>query len=256
MEATENMKRAEAATRRRLYGGQDPREIPAYTPGEAARYLRIPFRSVHNWAFGFVYQTSAGEKRRGLPLIEPADRSKNLLSFVNMAELHVLDALRNYHQISPQRLRQLIAYLRRTFDSAHPLIDEMMFTDQLNVFVEKAGTLINATREGQYAMRQILEAHLQRIDQDVDGLAVRLYPFVRRKPDPGEAPREQPKVIALDPRVRFGRPVIVGTSIPTVEVAERFKAGDSVNALADEYGRPREEIEEVIRCELTLDAAA
>lgn len=238
-----------------IYGGRDPRELPAYTPGEAARYLRMPFRTVHNWAFGFSYTTNAGIKRRGLPLIAPADREKNLLSFVNVAELHVLDAMRNYHQISPPKLRRLIVYLEKAFDSPHPLIDEKMFTDGLSVFVDKAGHLINATREGQLAMRQILEAHLQRIEQDLDGRAVRLFPFVRRKPETRDAARVEPKVISIDPRIQYGRPVIAGTSIPTLEIAERFKAGDSFVSLADDYGRPSEEIEEAIRSELTLDAA-
>ena len=49
---------------------------------------------------------------------------------------------------------------------------------------------------------------------------------------------------------------IVETGIPTEEVAERFRAGDTVQQLADEYGRRSQEIEEAIRCELTLDHAA
>jgi len=49
---------------------------------------------------------------------------------------------------------------------------------------------------------------------------------------------------------------MVGTSIPTDEIAERFRAGDTMAQLADEYGRPAQEIEEAIRCELTLDKAA
>jgi uncharacterized protein (DUF433 family) len=106
-------------------------------------------------------------------------------------------------------------------------------------------------------MRQLLEAHLERIDQDVDGLAVRLFPFVRRKPDPAVAGTlHEPKIISLDARVRFGRPVIAGTSIPTFEIAERFLAGDSFTVLAEDYGRSADEIAEAIRCELTLDTAA
>lgn len=86
---------------------------------------------------------------------------------------------------------------------------------------------------------------------------MRLYPFIR-KPDPalGTAGLEEPRVIFLDPRIRFGRPVLLGTSIPTSEIAERFRAGDSFVSLAEEYGRPTKEIEEAIRCELTLDTAA
>jgi uncharacterized protein (DUF433 family) len=152
----------------------------------------------------------------------------------------------------------LIAHLEDKFDTQHPLVNERLLTNGVSVFVEKAGHLINATRDGQVAMRHVVEAHLHRIEADVDGLAMILFPFVRRKPDPALdlAAHEDPKLIAMDPRVRFGRPVIVNTSIPTTEIASRFRAGDSFAELADEYGRPQSEIEEAIRCELTLDKAA
>ena len=235
-----------------LYGGRDPRRLPSYTTREAARYVRLPLRTVQNWAFGF--RTYGGD-----PLIHIADPERRLLSFWNVAELHVLGALRRYHRISPKKLRIVIRYLEDTLESRHPLLTTRMLTDGISVFVERTGELINASESGQLAMRELIEAHLQRIDQDVDGLAIRLFPFVRHDPQTArslEMLPDEPKIISLDPRVRFGRPVIVGTSIPTQEVAERFIAGDTCRQLADEYGRPPRQIEEAIRCELTLDRAA
>jgi uncharacterized protein (DUF433 family) len=86
------------------------------------------------------------------------------------------------------------------------------------------------------------------------GLAVRLFPLTRKRP-PVERISDEPRIIAIDPRVAFGRPVITGSQIPTVEVAERFKAGESVADLADDFRRPQEEIEEAVRIELDLEAA-
>lgn len=237
----------------KLYGGRDPRDVPSYASWEAARYLRLPLRTVQNWTLGF---NSYG----GKPLIHVTDQERHLLSFWNVAELHVLSALRRYHQVTPMTIRRVIAYLESSFDSPHPLLTERMLTDGVSVFVEHAESLINAGKHGQLAIRTLMQAHLQRIDQDVDGLAVRLFPFVRHGLDASAAPpaalMDEPKLISLDPRIRFGRPVIAGTSIPTAEIAERFRAGDSFAELADEYGRPAKEIEEAIRCELLLDSAA
>ena len=243
---------SQAQSRWHLYGGRDPRALPSYTSREAARYVRLPLRTVQNWAFGF-------RTYRGSALIHIADPGRHLLSFWNVAELHVLGALRRHHRIPPKKLRAVIRYLEDTFGSPHPLLSQRMLTDGVSVFVERTGELIDATKGGQLAMRQLMEAHLQRIDQDVDGLAIRLFPFVRHDPWTARSPETlpaEPKIISLDPRVRFGRPVIVGTGIPTEEVAERFRAGDTCEQLADEYGRPPQEIEEAIRCELTLDRAA
>jgi uncharacterized protein (DUF433 family) len=61
--------------------------------------------------------------------------------------------------------------------------------------------------------------------------------------------------VVIDPRISFGRPVLAGSGIPTAVIADRYKAGESVDELADDYGRKRLEIEEAIRCELAERAA-
>ena len=61
-------------------------------------------------------------------------------------------------------------------------------------------------------------------------------------------------IIMIDPSVSGGRAVIKGTRIAIEVVAERYKAGESIRDLAEDYGRNSDEIEEAIRCELTIAA--
>ena len=68
--------------------------------------------------------------------------------------------------------------------------------------------------------------HLSRIERDAAGIPVKLYLFTR--PPSADAP----KVIAINPYVAFGRPVVMGTGIPTAIIAERYKAGESIEDLA------------------------
>lgn len=236
------------------YRGRDPRELPAYTTFEAARYLRIPERTLFAWSFGRNCRVGGGQRRTQSPLIRVASKDKHLLSFTNIAELHVLDALRRIHRIRMPKIRRTVLYLGREFRTEHPLIHQEMWTDGLNLFVDYYGNLLNVSREGQLAMRQLVEAHLQRIDRDATGV-VRLFPLTRKRPATVERMATEPRVITMDPRVAFGRPTIVGSRIPTSEIAERFKAGDSFTDLADDFKRPIEEIEEAVRIELDLDAA-
>lgn len=49
--------------------------------------------------------------------------------------------------------------------------------------------------------------------------------------------------------------VLTGTVIRTAIVAERHKAGGSVEELARDYNREHLDIEEAIRCELSVEAA-
>ena len=58
----------------------------------------------------------------------------------------------------------------------------------------------------------------------------------------------------MDPRVQFGRPCLLGTGVPTDVIAERYKAGESIESLVEDYGQAREHIEEAIRYELPLAA--
>jgi uncharacterized protein (DUF433 family) len=117
------------------------------------------------------------------------------------------------------------------------------------LFINKFGQLINVTQSGQIALRELLKAHLHRVEHDRAGTAARLYPFTRKRD------LLEPRVVVIDPHVSYGRPVLVGTGIPTAVIAERYKAGESIDDLAEDYGRSRTEIEEAIRCELWLEAA-
>lgn len=172
------------------------------------------------------------------------------LSFVNLVEIHVLDALRRGHKISLPKVRRALDYLNHRFPSRHPLAHHLLRTDGLDVFVERYGSLINVTKEGQMAIREMLEAHLGRIEWGPRGIAIRLFPFTRKRR------ASEPRAVVIDPRIQFGRPVLVGTGVPTAIIAERYKAGESVIDLARDYGRKPNEIEEAIRCELHLAEAA
>ena len=224
-----------------LYGGRNPREIPSYSSSEAAHYLRIPENTIRSWIYGRGYATSRG-RRRTSPVVAPADAERGL-SFINLLELHVLGAIRRQHHVDMKNVRAATEFLKDRFGSEHPLVDEVMDTDGKHLFVRKYGSLINASQQGQGAMEAVLDAHLKRIERDERGLAIRLFPFTRKGID-------APRIVAIDPLVAFGRPVIVGSRIPTSDIADRFRAGESPADLAYDYGRPQAEIEEAIRCEL------
>lgn len=228
---------------------QDPRELPAYGIPEAAHYLQMPAATLRSWTLGRFYPTQVERRRFFKPIITLPDTHRPLLSFMNLVEAHVLDAIRRKHEIRLQKVRAALEYLNARFPSRHPLADQKFETDGLDLFIERYGRLINITQAGQLAVRELIQAHLRRIERDPRGIPIKLYPFTRkREPD-------EPKAVVIDPYVSFGRPILVGTGIATAIIAERYKAGESMDELADDYGRQRSEIEEAIRCELQIKAA-
>jgi len=225
-----------------------PREVPAYRVSEVAQYLRMPKATVRAWALGqgSFKPVLRVEAAKGLPL----------LSFVNLVEVHVLDALRREHDIPLQKTRAVLRLLEKLFPGEpHPLADRDLLTESGEVFVDHLGRLVSASRDGQIAIREILQAHLRRVDRDPAGRASRLYPFTRKRLDPRSLQTE-PRLVMIDPEIQFGRPVLTGSGIPTLVIADRYKAGESIADLARDYDRPEAQIEEAIRCELALPTAA
>jgi uncharacterized protein (DUF433 family) len=228
---------------------QDVRELPAYGVAEAAHYLLVPRATLRSWVAGMSYG-SDGERRFFKRVIQPAATSPVALSFINLIEAHVLAAIRRRHRVDMPAVRRTIDFLKKEFGSPHPLADHKFETDGVNLFISHYGDFISVSQGGQLAVRDLLKAHLRRIDRDDKGFPLRLYPFTRVDET------EQPKNIVIDPFISFGKAVITGTGISTDIVAERFKAGESADELASDYGCAREKIEEAIRCELSLAEAA
>lgn len=235
-------------TKSAFFPKQDIREMPAYGIVEAAHYLGIPTATLRSWVLGRYYPTGSGRKFFE-PIVRIPDKEHRLLSFTNLVEAHVLSAIRRDYGIAFWKVRNALEYLKKRFPSRHPLADQSFETDGIDLFVEKFGQLINISKEGQVAMRAMLQVYLRRIERDSAGLPVRLYPFTRRRqPD-------EPRMIVIDPSISSGRPVLAGTGIATTIIAQRYKAGESIEELADDYGRQPSEIQEAIRCELWLEAA-
>jgi len=59
--------------------------------------------------------------------------------------------------------------VQRQFRVEHPLINQAFQTDGLDLFVERYGELISASREGQHAMKEIIGVYLKRVDWDARG---------------------------------------------------------------------------------------
>jgi uncharacterized protein (DUF433 family) len=226
----------------------DLREAPNYRITEASRYLGVPISTIRWWTFGHSYRIVGGEKT-AQPVILAASRRPPLLSFINLVELHVLEGIRHDYRIPLPKVRSAVHYVTRHFKSRHPLAEERFVTDGISLLLERFGLLINVLQEGQLAIREVLLTHLERIERDERGFALQLYPFTR------SSHGNSPRLIVIDPRIGFGRPVLRNTGIATSTIAERYKAGESINDLSDDYGRPSAEIEEAVRCELHLDAA-
>ena len=69
---------------------------------------------------------------------------------------------------------------------------------------------------------------------------MRLYLYI----DSTQRAAERP--VAIDPHIAFGRPIVRRAGISTAAIADRIDAGETVEALADDYDLSRDEIEQAV----------
>lgn len=224
---------------RRSAQDTDLRDQPAYTLAEAARYLKLPAATLRTWVAGRPYPKAEGVGRFQ-PLIHPPARQPAILSFWNLIEAHVLRSLRTDHGVSIKAVRQALAYAEKSLQIKRLLLRKELRTNAGKVFLDRYGELIELSASGQLAMRQLLEEHLKRVEWDEWQFPIRLYPFLSVEAHAAE------KAIAIDPKIAFGRPVMIRAGVSTAAIAERIDANESVEELAADYGLSVSEIEQAV----------
>ena len=218
------------------------RNTGLYTQTEASQYINIPLSTLRYWAIG-----EKTRSRSVLPLICIPDKT-NRLSFLNLVELHLLNSLTRKHAIDLLKVRRSINYIKKELNSDRPLLDEQFETDGVDLFVEHYGKLLNVSSDGQQAMKALLKNSLTRVERDSKKIPIKLFPYTHSTPE------ESPTIISMSPSLFSGRPVIDGTGISTAVIADRYKAGESFETLAEDYNQDVFKIQEAIRCELQVAA--
>jgi uncharacterized protein (DUF433 family) len=161
------------------------------------------------------------------------------LPFVALAEAQILRELRNTG-LTMQHIRAGVARLRKVTGDEYVLATNMIATDGGDLLYNAASKVApewGRARDGQAAIRQVIEAVIKYISYAADGYASRLVlrPY-------GAAD------VIIDPRFGFGQPVFGVSKIKIETVADLFYGGgDSVEDIAEEYDLTTEDVETVLR---------
>lgn len=207
----------------------DPRATPLYSIAEVAYFLKIPKPTLHRWTRH--WPTRSGKILD--PLIPIADPVSALMSFYNLAEAHILSVTVRIHGLPIRSVRNAIQELRtdKLSNPDHPLLSREFYTDGKDLFVKTIESTINVSRFGQLGLREILDQYLARIERDDRFNPIKLYPA-----------HQKGRVVSILPTVSSGRPIIDGTAIPVASIWNRYKAGDDIESLADDYEIPESQI--------------
>jgi uncharacterized protein (DUF433 family) len=197
-----------------------------YTAGilnltEAARLLAVPQQTFHRWARGY-------ERGEALIHVLPPDTARSSVTFMALAEAHVLAALRSAG-VRPQRIRPALRTLQRQFGTAYVLVAPQLATDGIDVlwdFSRSAeGEGLIEGRTGQHVIREIVEDYLRYVIRGDDGLPTQL-----------QLRAFEPFKVVVDPLRGFGQPKFEGSGARVADVAAMLKAGEDAHAVAEEFG--------------------
>jgi len=130
-------------------------------------------------------------------------------------------------------MRRALAYIRKTIPGKHPLLTHDFEVSGKDAFIQHLGMTICATKDGQLAMRKIIEQHLKRIVRDARGLPLQVFPINSKR-------------LAIDPLFASGKPIVKDRGITASVLWARRQTGERIPEIAKDYGLTTIEVKEAI----------
>lgn len=208
----------------------DYREKPRYGATEAARYIGGGMKpaTLRTWVSGRSY-VAGGRERESLPLIQLPDPEARpvLLSFTNVVEAHVLNALRRVHGVQMHSVRAAIETAADELGVERLLIRRDLRTNGKGIFIRHLGELIDLSQRSQIVIEDVIVESLQAVAYGPDEIASRLFPRI-----PAHLGR---RVVAIDPLYASGRPFIPRRRVSVEVLVERLSEGEKLRDVARDY---------------------
>ena len=224
----------------------DPRlRDPLLTFREAAGYLGVPLATFHSWA-----RSQGGASGNGPVVLALKDgRSSRAIPFIGLVEGYVLQAFRRAG-VPVRRIRPALARLDEDVGVQHALASRHLYTDGCEVLYDYAPHLgedvvrsLTVVRSGQNVFPEIVSEYLTRVSWDQAD-----WPRGLRLPAFREA------TVVVDLTRAFGRPLLEHGGARVEDILDRFRGGDGLAAIAEDFDVPLRECEDVVRVALAQAA--
>jgi uncharacterized protein (DUF433 family) len=226
-------------------------DIPLYTTAEAARFLGVPTSTFATWAKGYVRRPSGHPVVVGEPIVTSmrAESGYPTVPFVGLAEAMIIAAFRRAG-VSLQHIRRAVGIIQQEIGLDHALASERLYADGAVILFDYAeneddrelGGLTEVVSR-QRVFAPTIEDYLKRIEYGRDGWAVRLV-----------SPATDQPVVVVDPERSFGQPIFIHGAARVEDVLDRWRAGEPLSEVAEDFGVPPKDVEDILR--VALPAAA
>lgn len=227
---------------------QGHKDFSVYEPAEAALLLGIKSNKIRRWLNGYKY-TRNGAQIVQPPLWKPEYDGEEgfYLGFRDLIEVRFVEAF-SRAGLSRKSIRHLLAKAKDWIGQDYPLSTSQFQTDGKTLFLEvwEDGEDVDQARtidlrDGQHAFRSFVRPSFK--DLEFEAGSVSKW-YVDGKEN----------LIAIDPKVAFGQPVIDQGGIPTARLYEAFVAEGDARIVARQFEVPLSAVRGAVRFEQSLAA--
>jgi uncharacterized protein (DUF433 family) len=219
--------------------------VPVYQLAQVARIVGCNPATLRAWVRGRNY-VSGGKTHRANPMFATTSKPRGLLTFIDLAEAHMLHLIRKGYGIPMKNFRAAMDYLRGIDGNLHFLAHQDFVHDKKHLYLRGDQKLISLSERGQHVDATIISEGLRQLLYGEDGYADRFFPTIGGKVQ---------NTVMITPRIGYGQPTIARLGVNTEAIYSRFHSGEHLADLATDYGATPEELEEALRCTRELVCA-
>jgi uncharacterized protein (DUF433 family) len=145
------------------------------------------------------------------------------VNFYTMMEFYIFYQLRRLN-ISTRKILKAHTYLSDLLQTPYPFADARLLTDGRTIFFEEdVDSIIAIDGKDQRSFRKIMIDFCKKIEFGDQTIAKKFWPLSKNKS------------VVIDPEHQFGQPIVDGTNIRVETIFELFKAGESIDRIANLY---------------------
>jgi uncharacterized protein (DUF433 family) len=204
-----------------------------FTPSDIAGFLKLPTSTVNRWMK--TYWDGEFAEISNHPASWKVEGSK-AVDFLTMIEIVVMGSLVE-HGVRTRLIVNAHNLLTNKFNTKYPFATKEVLnkirTGAGKLYWEEDNLLINLDGSGQINL-DFIRKLVRNLDFDSDDLASRYWPLGKERS------------ILVDPKRKFGHPVLAGKNIYPETIFNMIKAGDPKEFVADLYELSTQEIDDII----------
>lgn len=194
-----------------------------YSLSEAALYAKVSTKTLKRWYLGDARTNKVMEN---YDLIEEG----KYLNFLDFIQALGIRELRIHYNIPLPKIREAIKLANDDYGIKYPFAkNHQTFYDGNGIFIQLKDEFIQLTKphQNQLTMRPIVEYYLQELKFNEEGYAHQYRPK---------------KGILLDPKIRFGEPLLEKNGITALTIYEAILTEGDINVVSDLFEISTEEV--------------